>query len=142
MRRHRPTSRAPLSRFAGDRLVQNDAFQRIAVVLPRLAFQHTQGIRIASLPAAAETPWAEVDILRVVLVVQPGSEQPDHMHPRQAAVCAQFLDARVIALLFRKEPHQLRYHATQLMNLTLPCNVACDAARILDLLVTMQDLPN
>src|SRR5262249_18601844 len=67
--RHRPTSRAPLSRFAGDRLVQNDAFQRIAVVLPRLAFQHTQGIRIAGLPAAVDTRWAEIDILRVVLVV-------------------------------------------------------------------------
>ena len=51
--------------------MQNHAFQRIAVVFPCLAFERAKGIGVTCLPAAANPRRAEVDVLGVVLVVEP-----------------------------------------------------------------------
>src|SRR5262249_10420983 len=59
-------------RYVGLRRVQDDALERIARVVPRRPPQRTPRVGVARLPAQANPRRAEIDILGVVFVVQPG----------------------------------------------------------------------
>src|SRR5262249_4163777 len=59
-------------RDVGLRRVQDDAFERIAWIVPWRALQRTPGVGIARLPAPANPRRAEIDVLGVIFVVQPG----------------------------------------------------------------------
>src|SRR5262249_34421303 len=59
-------------RYVGLRRVQDDALERIARIVPRRPLQGTPGVGIARLPAQANPRRAEIDVLGVVFVVQPG----------------------------------------------------------------------
>src|SRR5690242_3527074 len=122
--------------------MQDHALQWIAVVFPCFAFQRAESIGVSRLPATAYTCRAEVDIFRVILIVEPGREQTNHMHARQAAILAQLPNAWMLALLFGNELDQLRHDMPQLVNLALPGDVACHPARILNVLMAIQDLPD
>src|SRR5690349_9155788 len=52
----------PRRRDVWPRLVQDDALERIACVVPRLASQRTDRIGIARLPAPANPGRAEIDV--------------------------------------------------------------------------------
>ena len=64
------------------------------------------------------------------------------MHLRPAAIFGQVLDDRMVAFLLRYEFHQLRDDVTQLVHLALLRNVVCNPARILDVLLTVEHLPD
>src|SRR5215471_1146096 len=78
-------------RYVGLRRVQDDALERIARIVPRRPLQGTPGVGIARLPAQANPRRAEIDILGVVFVVQPGREELHDVHARQAAILGQVL---------------------------------------------------
>src|SRR6266545_7419885 len=121
-------------------LVQDDAFERIAIVLPGLARERPHGVGVAGLPAAADAGRCEVDILGVVLVVEPRRQEPDHVHAREAAIGAQLLS--LLALVGGDQLDQLRHHVTQLVHLALARDVARHPARILDVLVAIEPPPH
>ena len=132
---------APLSGMCRH-FVQDHALQWIAVIFPWLAFQRAESISVTNLPAAANTGWAEVDVLGVILIVKPRRKQTNHVHARQTAILAQLPNARVLAFLLGDELDQLRHDVAQLVDLTLTCDMAGDPARILNVFVAMQDLPD
>jgi hypothetical protein len=103
-----------------NRVVQNDAFERIAIIVPRGALQRAHRIGIARFPTHANPVRAEVDILGVVFMVEPGCEQPHDMHLRPAAVLGQSFDDGVAALTLRYVFHQFRNDVAQLVHLALP----------------------
>jgi hypothetical protein len=84
----------------------------------------------------------EVDIFGVVLIVYPWREHPNDMHLRHAAVVGEIADQCSISLLGRYLLHQLTNHVTQAMRLLLAGNVTRDAARILNILLPVQNLPD
>src|SRR5262245_34694325 len=59
-------------RYVRLRRMQDDALERIARIVPRRPLQGTPCVGIARLPAQANPRRAEIDILGVVFVVQPG----------------------------------------------------------------------
>src|SRR5215471_6997663 len=130
------------SRNIGQRLVQNDAFERVACIVPGRAAQCTDRVGIACFPPQTNAGGAEVDILGVILVVEPRSQKFYDMHLRPAAIFGQVFDDRMVAFLRRYEFHQLRDDVTQLMHLALLRNVVCNPARILDVLLTVEHLPD
>src|SRR5262245_30740993 len=67
-------------------LVQDHAFERITVVLPRLSLNGAHRIGVTCLPALADAVRAEVDVLGMVLIAEPRREQLHDVHARQAAV--------------------------------------------------------
>src|SRR5262249_45235123 len=99
-------------------------------------------IGVTRLPATANARRAEIDVLGVVLVVEPRRKQANHVHARQATVLAQLRNARLLAFLFRNELDQLRHDMAQLVDLALARDVARYATGILNVLVAIQDLPD
>src|SRR5262249_17103044 len=70
------------SRNIGQRLVQNDAFERGACIVTGRAAQCTDRVGITDFPAHANARRAEIDILGVVFIVQA-------MSPLSAIPCPQ-----------------------------------------------------
>src|SRR5258705_6505271 len=91
------------------RIVQDDAFERVAIVVPCGPLHSPHRIAIACLPALTNATRAEVDILGVIFIIEPRRQQPYDVHLCPAAVLGQVLDDRVVALTLGYEPHQLRY---------------------------------
>ena len=75
-------------------IVQNDAFERIAIIVPCRPLQRAHRIGIARFPALTNAARAEVDILGVVFIVEPRRKQPHDVHLRPAAILGQILDDR------------------------------------------------
>jgi hypothetical protein len=95
-----------------------------------------------NLRAHADAGRAEVDVLDVAFVLEPGRQQPNDMHACLAAVVRQLLNQWVFSHFLRHVFEEIRDDVPQLMRLPLASDVTGDPARILDVLVTMQDLPN
>ena len=51
--------------------MQNDAFQRIAIIVPRRPLQRARRVGIACFPTYTNTRGAKVDIFGLVFVVEP-----------------------------------------------------------------------
>ena len=79
-------------RYVRHWIVQNDAFERIAIIFPCGPLQRPHRIGVACFPAKANAAGAEVDIFGVVFIVEPGREQPHDVHLRLAAILGQILD--------------------------------------------------
>src|SRR5215831_16556493 len=130
------------NRNIGQRLVQNDAFERVACIVPGRAPQRTDRVGITGFPAQANARRAEIDILGVVFVVQARCEQSHHMHARQAAVLGQILHERILAGTLADQFDQFGDDVAQPVHLTLSGNVTRDAARVLNVLVPVQHFPD
>src|SRR5215471_3884130 len=130
------------SRNIGQRLVQNDAFERVACIVPGRAAQCTDRVGITGFPAQANARRAEIDILGVVFIVQARCEQSDDMHACQAAILGQILHQRVLAGVLGDQFDQFGNPVAQLVHLTLSRDVTRDAARVLDVLVPVEHFPD
>src|SRR5436190_7844433 len=62
--------------------VQDDARERVDLVLPRRLIECAHGLGVAGLPAHADAGGAEVDVLGVVLVFELRRQQPHDVHDR------------------------------------------------------------
>src|SRR3712207_2827977 len=74
--------RSGLSRrhhHARPRLVQDEAFNWVEFARPGCRFKHMPRIRVSGLPAGADTLRTEINVLRMVLTLECGSEQSHHM---------------------------------------------------------------
>ena len=87
--------------------MQNDAFQRIAIIVPRRPLQRARRVGITCFPTYTNTRGAKVDIFGVVFVVEPRRKKSHDVHLRPAAIFGQILDNRVIALALRYEFDEL-----------------------------------
>ena len=72
--------------------MQDKAFERIDVTVPRFPLQRVASVRVARLPAPSDSRRAEVDVLGVVLAVDPWGQQSDDVHARQATVGSHIAD--------------------------------------------------
>src|SRR5690349_12661942 len=82
-------------------LMQDHALERVGVVLPRHLFDRTTGSAIAGLPPFPDSRRGEVDVLRVIFVVQTGRQQTDDVHSGETAVARQGAHLRARPPLLR-----------------------------------------
>src|SRR5262245_2765662 len=99
------------------RLMQDDAVEQAELTDPRLAPERAHRVGVTCLPALTNASRREVDVLGVVLVLEPRAQQPDHVHPRVAVIPGQFLVERVVLFVFRNVFEQLRDDMPQLVRL-------------------------
>jgi hypothetical protein len=89
------------------RIVQNDALERIAIIVPRRPSQRPDRIRVSSFSPQTNAGRAEVDILGVVFIVEPRRKQAHDVHLCPAAVLHQVLHGRILAPILGYEFQQL-----------------------------------
>src|SRR6476660_3450452 len=111
-------------------VVNDHAFDRIHGFRPRRGGQHPHCVRVARLPTRAYARRREVDVLRVILAVDGGSEQAHDVHRRTATPAIQFAYCGGVAQRFRHVFVHLADYVAQMMDLLLPCYVALRATRI------------
>ena len=128
--------------FHSLQFVDHDALQHVDVALPRLFRQHALAMLVSGLPAGADACAGEVDVLGVVLAVEPRRKQPDQVHDRAAAIGGEFLDHRIVAPVFGNVLHQFAHDVAQTMQLLLPGDVAFAAAGKLKVLLPAHHLPD
>ena len=109
------------SRSAVFVLVQNHAFQRVAFIFPGAPLKRTPCMRIARLQSRSNAGRAEIDILGMIFIVQPRSQQAHNVHARSAAVFRQVLHDRVAEARLR---HELRELGEEVL-----CRLGLDEAR-------------
>ena len=100
---------------------------------------------VLAYPASQRMPDArrtEVDVLGVVLVFDARGQQPHDMHAREAAPAGQLAHGLAVADVLRDMAEQFLDHMAQTMGLHLAGDVAGYAARVLDVLLAMRDLPH
>src|SRR3984885_4483123 len=68
--------------------------------------------------------------------------EPHDMHERTAAIAGHFFYFRRVALLLRHPAHQLAHDMAKLVNVLLTHDVAIGAARILNILLPVNHLPD
>src|SRR5260221_2890934 len=124
------------------RFVDQRALQRIDVADPGLLGDDPLGMLVARLPAAADAGAREIDVLGVVLAVEPRRQQAHEMHRGGAAVAQEFAHFRIGALLVGEPIAKLADDVAQAMDLLLPHDVAFAAARVLDVLLPAEHLPD
>src|ERR1043166_895583 len=117
------------------RFVDQDSLERVDFTLPGPAGNGAPGVLVAGAPARLNPGRTEVDVLGMVLATQAGSEQPDQMHRRPAAVRGKLTHRRIIQLAFRQLLCQLADDMAQAVELLLPGDVAEAPAGVLDLLL-------
>src|SRR6516162_1421701 len=136
---HRPTSDRCV--LVGG-LVDDDAGQRVDVTLPRLFGEHPPRMLVTGPPTGCDAGSREVDILSMVLAVEPRRQQPHEVHCGMTAVGSQLLHRRIIACR-RGEAHtELANDVAQPVDLLLPGDMAFAPARILNVLLPAEHLPD
>src|SRR5215831_4229018 len=124
------------------RFVQNDTLLGIELAIPRRLLERAHGLCVAGLPAHADAGRAEIDVFGVVFVRKLRRQQAHNMHGCMAAVGRERLRLRSPANLFRQQRGEPANNMPHVMQLTLPRDVACDSAGILNVLMAVEDLPN
>ena len=74
-----------------------DTLERIKFPLPRLLIQHMFRVLEARLPTMSYAGPAEIDILGMVFVTEPGCQQLNDMHAGRATVRSEFLYCIAVA---------------------------------------------
>jgi hypothetical protein len=118
--------------------MKNDTFERIKSPLPRLLMQHVARVLEARLPTMSYAGPAEIDILGMVFVTEPGCQQLNDMHAGRATVRSEFLYCIAIALMLWKPRGEPANHVAHAVGLRLPNHMAWNPARILNVLVPMK----
>ena len=109
---------------------------------PGRILERLHRVVVARLAAPADAAGAEVDVLAVVLVIERRREQAHDMHPGQAAIGRHFAEAVVAALVVGDHLAQLGDDVPHPVKLALALDVGCGAARILNVLLAVHDLPH
>jgi len=122
------------------RLVQHDALEWIAFVFSRPAFKRAPGIAVSSFPPHADPRCAEIDILGVTLVVNARRQQSHNIHAGEASIAGEIAYLFNVAIPLRNFLDQRGDDVTQAMDLTLASNVTRNPARILNVLLAMEDI--
>src|SRR5262249_17901979 len=126
----------------GHRLVKDYAFNRIKLSLPRSPLECSHRGLVTRLSAHADSGGTEIGIFGVVFVFKARSQKTHNVHLRHAPIAGQFAHRLALAYIIRNMPNQLTNHMAQSMGLLLPGDVACDAARVLNVLLTMENFPD
>src|SRR6266700_3170348 len=129
-------------RKIGHRLVQDYALDRIKLSLPRRLLECLDRGLVTCLSAQADSRWSEIDIFSVVLVFETRRQKAHDVHLRHAAIAREFAYLLTLAYVIRNMPNQLADDVAQPMRLLLPGDVARNAARVLYILLTVQNLPD
>src|SRR5262247_1225853 len=124
------------------RLVQDDALDRIELSLPWRPLEGAHRGPVTRLAAHGDAGWSEIDILGLVLVFETRRQEAHHMHLRHAAMAGEITHRLGFAYMVRQMANQLADDVAQPMSLLLPGDVACDPARILDVLLAMKNFPD
>src|SRR5262245_54888455 len=126
----------------GHRLVQDYAFDRIKLSLPRRLLECSHRGLVTCLSTHANSGGTEIDIFSVVLVFETWCQEAHNVHLRHAPITSQFAHCLALAYIIRNVPNQLADHMAQPMGLLLPGDVACDTARVLNVLLTVENFPD
>src|SRR5712672_1270424 len=78
------------------RFMQDHALERIEFAAPRGVIERTHRRLVTCVPTPANPGCTEINVLGVVLVLEPRGQQPDNVHARQAAVARKFLAAALL----------------------------------------------
>src|SRR5438876_1450396 len=127
--------------FARSPVVNNDALDRIDCRVPGLALQDASRCFVSRFPARANTCRSEVDVLGVVLAVEPGSHEPHDVHGGAAPPGRELAHFVGASRAFRHVLGKLADDVTQMMDLLLAGDVALGATCVLNVLVPSHHLP-
>src|SRR6266700_3916449 len=94
-------------RKIGHRLVQDYAFDRIKLSLPRRLPECSHRGLVTCLSAHADSGWTEIDIFSVVLVFETWRQEAHNVHLRHAPIAGQFAHRLALAYIIRNMPNQL-----------------------------------
>src|SRR5258708_31282182 len=122
------------------RFVRQHALQRIDVADRGLVGDDPLGMLVAGLPAAADAGAGEIDVLGVVLAVEPRRQQAHEMHRGAAAVAEHLAHLGIVALRVGEPIAELADDVAQAMDLLLPHDVTLAADRILGVLLPAEHL--
>src|SRR6516162_6712913 len=124
------------------RLVDDDAGQRVDVALPRLFGDDPPRLLVTGPPTGGDAGPREIDILGMILAVQPRRQQPYEVHRRVTTVRGPFPHRRIIACP-RGEPHaELANDVAEPVDLLLPGDIAFAAPGVFNVLWPAKNLPN
>jgi len=122
--------------------VQDYAFDRIKLSLPRRLLECSHRGLVTCLSAHADSGWTKIDILGVVLVFETRRQEAHDVHLRYAPIAGEFAHCLALAYFVWKVPNQLANDVAQSMRLLLPADVARNTARVLNVLLTVQNFPD
>lgn len=123
-------------------MVDDDAIEKISLLLPRLLLQDAARGEIAAFPSRVDACTAEIDVAVEVFIAQARRYKSHEVHARGATVGGELLHRRIFASTFRKPACQLSDHVSQSVDLFLAKQVAARAARVQDFLVPAKHLPD
>src|SRR5574338_1372989 len=83
-------------------LMDEDASQRIDLAIPGLLLDRAPHVVVAGLPAPADAIGTEIDVLGVVLAIEPRGQQPNQMHGGAAAIGRELGDQGIVAGILRQ----------------------------------------
>jgi len=78
----------------------------------------------------------------MIFVIEAGRLKPHDVHERATTIAGQFLDLRCFTLRFRHQANKFAYDMAKLMDMFLARNVTVGAAGKLDILLTIENLPD
>ena len=129
-------------RKIGHRLVQDYAFDRIKLSLPRRLLECSHRGLVTCISAHADSRWTEIDIFSVVLIFETRRQKAHDVHLCHAPIAGEFAHRLALAYFVWKVPNQLANDVAQSMRLLLPGDVARNTARVLNVLLTVQNFPD
>ena len=86
--------------------MQDDTLDRVDGPMPGRALDHPPCVSVAGLAAEADAGGAEVDVLAMVFVVERRRQQPDDMHPCEAAIAFEVGKQIIVALVLWNQAMQ------------------------------------
>src|SRR3989454_10765203 len=129
--------------FAQRRVLMDDhAFHRVDRLLPWPAREHLLRVGVAGLAARGDAGGREVDVLGVVVALQLGGEEAHDVHRGAAAVAGMALEVGMAALLLGQVMRELADDVAQAVDLHVARDVAVGAARVLDVLLAAEHVPD
>src|SRR5262249_38666089 len=117
--------------------MQDYALDRVKVSLPRCLPECSRCSLETGFPTHADPGWSEIDIFSVILIFEARRQEADNVHLRHASVGSQFLHRLGLTDIIGQVADQLADDVPSSMCVLLPSDVACNAAPVLDVRLTM-----
>jgi len=89
-----------------------------------------------------DSSTGEIDIAQMIFLIEARRPKPYDVHEGAAAIAGHLLDFRCFALRFRHQANEFAYDVAKMMDMTLARDVTVGAAGILDILLTIENLPD
>src|SRR6516225_8811758 len=124
------------------RIVYGDTCYWVDGRFPGAALQHSHDIGIARLPACMDASAGKIDVAQMIFVIETWRFKSHNVHERTAAKAGHFLNLRCFTLRIRHQANKFAHDMTKLMDMFLARNVTVSAAGILDILLTIKNLPD